>query len=502
MPQAMTNDWCKILGIEPPRLEAAKDASDANTYSLFLVVLLERGEPMTLAEVAARFEEAGIAERSRALLSLQRCKPARPPAYREGERYHLDPYDDELDLWAFRLGLRPPRVSRPEPEPPPPAPLPGPEVALRTEELDEAWTGETLSNWSAQRLALAVLEAHGGPLSPAEVVDAILKRTTTFWLDEDPAKFKRRGSKVEVLEDGRWAIALDAEATLRKVRSTVRERITVLRRYARYRSTSEESAARWREIEKRQEEHAAKLGRLSRALLVAYPVEQPQAVALLDVAERQITTFANDQFDELRARLATYEVLGAVEIRPLLRALDFDPGARRLAELGPPQKTRQLNRRSRTLKITTELLVQGSCGITRPFGDPEKLTAYLAKGEWTKLRRRLEADAKSLFALYEYGRLHGAVRLRWGFVDEFLPVPWVHRDEQTLRDLTKAALAQGLPLEVVVGRAPGWEDPWARARPAFVVEERGGWRRFLVHAEGYLFDEGDIQRARLAAASR
>lgn len=30
---------------------------------------------MTLGDVAARFEEAGIAERSRALLSLQRCQP-------------------------------------------------------------------------------------------------------------------------------------------------------------------------------------------------------------------------------------------------------------------------------------------------------------------------------------------------------------------------------------------------------------------------------------------
>jgi hypothetical protein len=45
------------------------------------------------------------------------------------------------------------------------------------------------------------------------------------------------------------------------------------------------------------------------------------------------------------------------------------------------------------------------------------------------LHRRLEADAKALLALYQYGRLHGAVRLRWGFLDEMIPAPWVHRDE-------------------------------------------------------------------------
>lgn len=70
------------------------------------------------------------------------------------------------------------------------------------------------------------------------------------------------------------------------------------------------------------------------------------------------------------------------------------------------------------LKITTSLLVRGSCGISRPFGDEKVLHTYLRDGKSTKRRRRLEADAKSLVALYQYGRLHGAVRLRWGFLDE------------------------------------------------------------------------------------
>lgn len=95
-----TNDWCQTLGITPPKLEAVAGHREANTFTLLLVALLERGEPMTLADVAARFEEAGIAERSRALLSLQHCKPGRPPVYREGDLYHLDPHDDDLDLWV------------------------------------------------------------------------------------------------------------------------------------------------------------------------------------------------------------------------------------------------------------------------------------------------------------------------------------------------------------------------------------------------------------------
>jgi hypothetical protein len=46
------------------------------------------------------------------------------------------------------------------------------------------------------------------------------------------------------------------------------------------------------------------------------------------------------------------------------------------------------------------------------------------------LARRLEPDAKSLHALHEYGRLHGCVRLRWGFLDTNLPVPWRHLEER------------------------------------------------------------------------
>ncbi|MFN7135891.1 MAG: hypothetical protein ACK4N5_27750, partial [Myxococcales bacterium] len=58
-----TNPWCATLGIQPPRLEQVAGHREANTYSLLLVALLERGGPMTLEEVAERFERAGIAAR-------------------------------------------------------------------------------------------------------------------------------------------------------------------------------------------------------------------------------------------------------------------------------------------------------------------------------------------------------------------------------------------------------------------------------------------------------
>jgi hypothetical protein len=495
-----SNAWCEALGIAPPRVETFADHREANSFSLLIVALLERGEPMTLLDVAARFEEAGLAERSRALLSLKRCRPGRPPVYRDGDLYHLDPRDDQMDRWVYRLELRPWKVAGTLSASVEPTPLPGPEAALSDGELDDAWKETNLFSWSAQRLAIAVLDAQGGPLAPADVVAAVATRTKWHRLKEDSAKFKRRGCPIDVLADGRWAIAPDARATVAQVRAAVRERVAHARREAALRPDPA-VLEQWRaEFERGRAAHRTELARLSRALLVAFPPARPEVAVLIDVGEHELTTFLGDELATLRARLAAYDLLGGIDVRRLLRALDFDPGERRLAELGPPQKTKKLNKSGRTLKITTALLVQGSCGISQPFGDEKRLAEYLAKGDLTKLRRRLEADVKSLYALYEYGRLHGAVRLRWGFLDERILVPWVHFDEPKLFALMRTALAMDVPLEVVVGSAPGWAEPWSRVRLAYVEEVNPRWRPALVDEDGFTIDEAAVQRARLPVA--
>jgi hypothetical protein len=495
----MTNAWCEVLGIEVPTLERVKDHREANTYSLLIVALLERGDAMTLAKVAARFEAAGVAPADRALLSLKRCKPGRSPVYRDGDLYSLDPHDNEADLWAFRLGLRPPRVPRLEVVRPEPEPLPGPDVALTIEELDEAWKDAGLHSWSAQRLTLAVLDANGGPRHPQEVVDFVATRTRWHDLRDDSAKFKRRGSVIEILPDGRWSIASEAGDALVSARTAVRQRLEVARRHAATRPDPAVMEANRKAWERKRFAAAAELAKMRRVLLYAFPAKRPEALAVLDVGERELSTFVGDEVERISEQLIPYDIIGAIEVRALLRVLDVDPGDRRLAELGPPQKTKKIDKRGRTLKITPELLIRGSCGISRPFGDEKRLTAYLRDGQETKLRRRLEASVKSLFALYEYGRLHGVVRLRWGFLDQRVPIPWVHRDEPVLYHLMKTAEEMGVPLEVVVGSAPGWTDPWSCVRLAFVEKQENSWRSWLVDENGHVIDEDEIQLARLSA---
>ena len=136
------------------------------------------------------------------------------------------------------------------------------------------------------------------------------------------------------------------------------QRIELLRRQGALRAGPASVEAATKAWERRRAAHREQLARLSRALLVTFPLVSPRAAVLLDVGEHAISTFVDDGLDALRARLTTYDVIGGLQVRARLRALAFDSGERRLAELEPPQKTRQLNRRGRTLKVTTTLLVQ------------------------------------------------------------------------------------------------------------------------------------------------
>ena len=494
-----SNPYCDALGIGIPKLEVAKDHPEANYYCLLIVFLLERGEPVTLQEAAERFEEAAVAPAAQALASLQRCKPGRAPIYRDGDFYALDPHDAETDLWAFRLGLQRSQAATLPMDRPASTPLPTVAAPLTVAHLDDAWRDGVPPSWSAQRVVLCVLDAHARAMDPEDVISFVAARSLWSPVTAKSADYWRRGSAIRAREDGLWALDPNHDA-LRSARQAVIDRIELHRRWASERPDPAVIAANRARLERERAAHAEELGRMRRVLVHAFPARGPEALVLVDVAERALHTFVGDEIGEAVEKLAAYDIIAAIDVRALLRTLRFEPAHRRLGELGPPQKTKTINRSGRTFKITTSLLVQGSCGISRPFGDEKKMRAYLAGGELPKLRRRLEADAKSLYAIYQYGRLHGTVRLRWGYLDERLPAPWVHRDEVKLHKLITQSRQRGVPLQVVVGTAPGWADPWSRGQLAHVEED--GWRSWLFDDDGYVIDRDEIQLARLSGAGQ
>ena len=322
----MTNPWCEALGLTVPALEKVKDHPEASAFTLLIVALLERGGPLTLSEAADRFAKAGVAPYHDALRSLQRCRPARPPVYRDGDRYALDPHDHDAPLWTFRLGLRPPRVPRqPPPVPAEPPPLPGPEVPLEVAELDEAWREASLYSWSARRVALSVLDAHRRPLAVAEIVAFVAARTKWHLLRESDAAHWGRGAPMRALSDGRWEVE-PGDPALRAARKAVRDRRALVRRWAAARPDPAVFRARMRAFEEERAAHGAELARLRRVLVHAFPPEAPRAVVLVDVGAREATTYDAPDLPRVRERLDGFDVIVAVGVRPLLRALDYDPG--------------------------------------------------------------------------------------------------------------------------------------------------------------------------------
>jgi hypothetical protein len=136
-------------------------------------------------------------------------------------------------------------------------------------------------------------------------------------------------------------------------------------------------------------------------------------------------------------------------------------------------------------------------GGTSRVGD----LAYSLVKAWHGLRP-VYRDRQGRFGLdlCARGVLHGCVRLRWGFLDEALPVEWAQPGEPHLHEVLRGAQETGQALDVVVGAAPGWSEPWARARRVEIVSLDAWHVTLRAAGTTYPVDQRDIQAVRPAAA--
>lgn len=485
---AKTNRYCERLKVQVPRVEDFVGKPNVKLFDLLLVALLEHGEPLFDEEVAARLLSAGAwAPGGDMVVSLKKSWHGMAPVYRDPEgRLALDLSQGELQWRLRQLEIRRPNpvVTAMREEPLSVPDLPADDVPLTEQELSWAFQGRSLYSVSAQRLAAAVLDARDQPLEPA-AIDAYLAGLTTARIPFRPPDV-RKWTKHYVHQTDDGKLILDRSApevagmrrAIRKLARPIQLREAEEQRRRQYREEYEKEMAR-----KLDEARHIAAG-MRRAVLRVVPEDGPAAAAaLLDVNHRTIRTFIGKELDDLRRALENFDLVAGLSIRNGLHSIGITEQDRfQVIDLNPPQKTRQLNRQGRILRLTPEMLITSSTGISRPLGDPAKIAVYLASGDDGKLRRRLESDVKSLAAFYYYGSMHGYVRLRWGFLDELLPVGWSLQGDPFLPELVRQYQAAGQIVEIVYGTAPGWNDPWSRARRARIVKCDHHW--IVVETDG------------------
>ncbi len=212
-------------------------------------------------------------------------------------------------------------------------------------------------------------------------------------------------------------------------------------------------------------------GELRRAVFRTAPSDGPsQAACLLDFSTHIIHTLVGNDLQRLPQVLTGFDLLVGLDLRDSLYLAGMDPQAWKLADLRSAPKSTRINRRGRTLRITPEMLIKSTTGISQPLGDQARVAGYLERNDQTKLIRRLGADVKALYAFYQYGILHGYVRLRWGFLDELLPVFWGLPEEPDLNTILRKSIRIGAPVDVVTGQAPALDTPWKRTRRGYIVD--------------------------------
>jgi hypothetical protein len=490
------NPYCDKLGIAVPRVEDAAGRKGVKLLHLMAVAILERGGPMGLHEIVERLTSAGVSSATADLpLSLKKAWHGRKPIYQDpGGKFGLVLDSVELKRLLWTAGLKEPyQTTR---HPPPDPVLPGDNAPITEEELKAATGNRGLSGL---RATAAVLDGADRPMTLGEINDVLAplrgfrpvitadnlnswKHTTLVALDADGRLALRRESS-ELVEMRRAVRKIAHPILIRRMREVESEK-----RYAEY-------LAREAEARPRLEREAAAM---RRAILHAAPgAGDPRAFVVLDMNARAVRTFVGDEISALPAALATFDILAGPGILDLLHALRLDPTRWRLADLNPPQKTYRLNRQGRTLAVSAGLLISGTTGISRPLGDPAKMAEYLLRGDTGKLARRLESDAKSLFAFYQFGVLHRCVRLRWGFLDDAFSVDWAMSGDPGAYELLERARKADAPVDLVLRTAPGWSDPWSRARRVKVIRIEP-WRATIREGEvEFPIFRLDIQAVRL-----
>jgi hypothetical protein len=495
------NRYCQRLGLPTPNLDVALGRSDVRVIHLMALAVLEAGGPLSIDAIAARLKQLALPPRLAAAAnpaSLRKAWHGQAPLVGDPHdgRFYLDLLADHEVHWISYLAD--PRRLPSAPPQPQEYRSAADDEPLSQEEVDAALNDRTLYTYSTIRKAAAILEASGGgPLSLEEVNQRLALHGAYAGQIDERAVGLWKSDLVAIEPDGRLRLnrtSLNVPGFRRDIRRMAASRLRQRADHATFRAQQAEHEKRRADEERRAIDEAR---RIRRAVVHIVAVNSaPRAAAVIDAAARSSRLFIGDALSGLAGYLEEFEFLAGVDLRSSLRLLGLDPDRWWLAELRPTQRTFRPSERE-AVKVSLSAVVQATTGKGRVPGDTSVWESLLAARSTTRLAARLEQDAQALFALYEYGALHGGVRVRSRAGDSLLPVGWSMRGDAHVGDMVDAATRQWLPVQVVVGRAAELADPWPLARTVTIVERDRRALYIREDDEVRPLDPADIRAIRL-----
>ena len=117
-------------------------------------------------------------------------------------------------------------------------------------------------------------------------------------------------------DDGLWELHAGQDA-VRSARQAVRDRIIQVRRRAQWRPDPSAIEATRQHFEQEREANAERLAKMRRVVIYAFPAKKPEAVALVDAARHEISTFIGEEIVTANEKLAGYDIIAGIDVRPL-----------------------------------------------------------------------------------------------------------------------------------------------------------------------------------------
>lgn len=444
-------------------------ADRLNLRQQMVAALLERGEPMTLEQIAERLDRAGVVL-PQGLTSLRRAWRRQPPMREQsGGKLELETDHPEFRLtltWmqeALERETSPARAkARPEP--------------VTLELLERAMPHGLSHKLTLRRFLTLLLDLVGGQAR----LDELAERATAMGWKVSPDDILRsiRGRPQVFLREGEMVTLERGPGDLDKARKAFTSWWTSQgARAAELEDLDERMARRREEAARRRDQTRDWFRSASREVVRWIAAGDGLAAACMQLPQQRTSFFGPGETEQLRARLRGTDVVIGLDPKALFELLGLDARLTRFIDITPPFSSFGSGRQRHKVSLDEALAM--TVPVEDPLGSEQRMRDWLTTDCLEPLADRLARDVRVLHAYYRYGVQQRAVRRRAQGWEDFVPVQWNLGYETPLEAALDYALMTRSSLMLSVDPAnPLTAEEWLRPfQPVELCEEllRGTW---------------------------